>query len=184
MGNLNFLVNRPVGNKNGRILILDVNIDEIRYVLVHIYNANTEVEQVQVLSELSELMKNINFLEENRIVLVGDLNVFSDSKLETKGGKPSLKQKSVAKLLELKEEYDLCDIWRIRNPIKKLYTFRQNPSSGIIDRRLDYIFISNKLQEFSNDTGITPAFKIDHSSVLVTISNYNFFKPGAGLWNI
>ena len=55
-------------------------------------------------------MKNINFLEENRIVLVGDLNVFSDSKLETKGGKPSLKQKSVAKLLELKEEYDLCDI--------------------------------------------------------------------------
>ena len=129
-------------------------------------------------------MKNINFLEENRIVLDGDLNVFSDSKLETKGGKPSLKQKSVAKLLELKEEYDLCDIWRIRNPIKKLYTFRQNPSSGIIDRRLDYIFISNKLQEFSNDTGITPAFKIDHSSVLVTISNYNFFKLGAGLWNI
>ena len=45
------------------------------------------------------------------------------------------------KLLELKEEYDLCDIWRIRNPTKKLYTFRQNHSAGIINRRLDYIFI-------------------------------------------
>ena len=55
-------------------------------------------------------MKNINFSKENHIVLAGDLNVFFDSKLETKGGKPSLKQKSVAKLLELKEEYDLCDI--------------------------------------------------------------------------
>ena len=55
-------------------------------------------------------MKNIIFLEENRIDSAGDLNVFFDSKLETKGGKPSLKQKSVAKLLELKEEYDLCDI--------------------------------------------------------------------------
>ena len=51
-------------------------------------------------------MKNINFSEENRIVLAGDLNVFIVSKLETKGGKPSLKQKSLAKLLELKEEYE------------------------------------------------------------------------------
>ena len=122
-------------------------------------------------------MKNIIFLEENRIDSAGDLNVFFDSKLETKGGKLSLKQKSVAKLLELKEEYDLRDIWRIRNPTKKLYTFRQN-HSGIINRRLDYIFISNKLHEFSNDTDIIPAFKIDHYSALVTISNYTFFKTG------
>ena len=47
-GNLNFSVNKQVGDKNGRILILDVNIGEIRYVLANIYNANTEVEQVQV----------------------------------------------------------------------------------------------------------------------------------------
>ena len=51
-----------------------------------------------------------------------------------------------------------------------------------INRRLDYIFISNKLQEFSNDTGVIPAFKTNHSSVLITSSNYNFFKPGPGLW--
>ena len=36
--------------------------------LVNINNSNTEVEQVQVLSELSELMKNINFSGKNRIV--------------------------------------------------------------------------------------------------------------------
>ena len=47
-GNLNFSVNKQVGNKNGRILILDVNIDEIVYVLVNIYNANTEVQHVIV----------------------------------------------------------------------------------------------------------------------------------------
>ena len=91
-------------------------------------------------------MQNINCSEENRIVLAGDLNVFIVSKLETKGGKPSLKQKSLAKLLELKEEYDLCDISIIKNSTKKLYTFKQNHSSGIINRRLDYIFILNKLQ--------------------------------------
>ena len=34
-GNINFLVNKQVGYKNDRILILDVNLDEIRYVLVN-----------------------------------------------------------------------------------------------------------------------------------------------------
>ena len=53
-------------------------MDEIRYVLVSIYNTNAEVEQVQVLRELSELMKNKNFSEEDRIVLAGDLNLFVD----------------------------------------------------------------------------------------------------------
>ena len=109
-GDLNFLVNKQVGNKNRHILILDVNIVKMGYVLVNIYNANTELEK--------ELMKNINFLEQNCIILAGDLIVFFDSKLETNEGKPSVKQKSVVKHLELKEEYNLCDIWRIRNPTK------------------------------------------------------------------
>ena len=55
---------------------------------------------------------------------------------------------------------------------KNLYTFRQNHSFGITNHRLDYIFISNKLQKFPNDTDIILAFKTDHSSVLVAISNY------------
>ena len=56
-------MNKQVGDKNERIIIPDVNIDEIRYVLVNIYNANTEVQQLQILSELNELMRNINFSE-------------------------------------------------------------------------------------------------------------------------
>ena len=62
-----------VEDKNGRIL--DINIDEIRYVLVNIY---TEVEQVQVLRKLCKLMKNINILDENSIVFVDELNVVFD----------------------------------------------------------------------------------------------------------
>ena len=57
-GNLNLLINKQIGYQNGCILILDVNIDKITYVLVGIFNGNTEVEQVLVLSELRETMKN------------------------------------------------------------------------------------------------------------------------------
>ena len=70
-----------------------------------------------------------------------------------------LKEKPVARMVELKEKYDLCEIWRIRNLLEKSFTFRQNHSPGILNRRLDYVFISNKLQQFSYKAIILPAFK-------------------------
>ena len=47
---------------------------------------------MHLLNKLIDLMKNINFSGENRIVLASELNVFFDGKLETKRSKPSLKQ--------------------------------------------------------------------------------------------
>ena len=98
------------------------------------------------------------------------------------GGKPILKEKPVAKMIELKEEYDLWGIWRIRYPLEKLFTFRQNHSQGILNLRIYYIFISNKLQEFSNNAITLLAFKIYYLSVSVIIFNYSKIKPGPGLW--
>ena len=94
------------------------------------------------MNDLSELMKKVNITHGKQIVLAGDFNLFFDSNLEAKRGKPILKEKPVARMIELKEEYDLCDIWRIRNPLEKSFTFRQNHFSGIINRRLDCIFLS------------------------------------------
>ena len=141
-------VNSQTTDKHGRTLILDVTRDGSEYILVNIYNANIESEQLKVLNDLSELMKKVNITHGKQVVLAGDFNLFFDSNLEAKRGKPILKEKSVARMIELKEEYDLCDIWRTRNPLEKSSTFRQN--HFLINRRLDYIFISNKLYEYPN----------------------------------
>ena len=45
-------------------------------------------------------------------------------------------------MIEPIESFELCDIWRIRNPKEKRFTFRQNHISGCIQRRLDYFFLS------------------------------------------
>ena len=52
------------------------------------------------------------------------------------------------KNLEFKETYELCDIWRVRNTNSKRFTFTQKYSSGFVQRRLEYILISNTLPEF------------------------------------
>ena len=44
-----------------------------------------------------------------------DFNLFFNSNLDPTGGTLTLKRKSLAELIEPKETYDLCDIWRVRN---------------------------------------------------------------------
>ena len=52
-------------------------------------------------------MKKFNITYGKQIVLAGNFKLLFDSNLEAKGGKPILKEKSVARIVELKEEYDL-----------------------------------------------------------------------------
>ena len=51
----------------------------------------------------------------------------------------------------------------------KRFTFTQKHSSGFIQRRLDYILISNTLQEFVTMTDILTPISTDHSSILFSL---------------
>ena len=116
--------------KNGGILILDAKNDQTNFALVNIYNPNIKPEQVKAVLDVGKMLETIKNLSDKHIVLAGDFNFFFDASLDSYGGKPTLKKKSIATFIELKEKFDLCDIWRIRNPKTKRYTFRQKHVSG------------------------------------------------------
>ena len=86
-------------------------------------------------------------------------------------GMGNLHWKSLTNLNELKEAYDLCDICRIKNTKVTQFNFTQQHSFRLIQRRFDYIFISNGLQEFVSKSGILNPISTDHSSVLFCFSN-------------
>ena len=110
--------------------------------MINLCNANTEKEQSEVLNNLFALLKTFDINPNKHIIMAEDFNLFFNSNLDAAGGNPTLKRKSLAKLIELKEPYDLCDIWRVRNTKVKQFTFTQQHSSGFIQRRLDYFFLS------------------------------------------
>ena len=58
--------------------------------------------------------------------MAGDFNLFFDSKLDAQGANPTIKTNSLAKLIEIKESYNLCDIWRVRNTKSKRFILRKN----------------------------------------------------------
>ena len=76
----------------------------------------------------------------------------------------------------------MCDIWRVHNPHKKLLAFLQKHFTSIIQRRLDYIFISNSLQESVKKTEILKALLSDHSPISCSFVNNDTFARGSGVW--
>ena len=59
LGSKSFVVKNKRNDDDGRILILDVSIDDTDYILVHIYNANNETEQIKVFNDLHLLLNSL-----------------------------------------------------------------------------------------------------------------------------
>ena len=85
-------------------------------------------------------------------------------------------------MIEIIENFEMCDNWRIQNPTEKRFTFHQNHISGYIQRRLDYFFVSNKLQESIKSTDILASPSADHSPIFFTLRRLQIIAKGKGLW--
>ena len=59
-GNIIFVIKKQLNGGNGRILILEVTIDDTEYLLINICNANTEQHQLEALQNLSILRENFD----------------------------------------------------------------------------------------------------------------------------
>ena len=82
--------------------------------------ANTEKDQIQVLSILFSLSKTFDIDPNKQLIMAGYFNIFFNAELDAADGNPTLKRKSLAKLIEHEEAYKFFDIWRIRNVKEKM----------------------------------------------------------------
>ena len=73
----------------------------------------------------------------------GDWNFTENLSLDILGGNPRLWTKSLDQINDIKDSYDLLDIWRHRNPNKREYTYYRK-SEGRASR-MDRIYLSDSL---------------------------------------
>ena len=140
VGSKSFVLANQTADKNGRLLLIEAIYDDVKFVLINIYNCNTESQQLLTLTELHKILQNVDDIGNKNIIVGGDFNFHFNSKLEAKGRKPTLKKKSLGKMIELIESFELCDVWRIQNPTEKRFTFRQNHILGNITAKARLFF--------------------------------------------
>ena len=145
-----------------------------------IYNENTEREQIILLKKLNVLLESFSDILEHDIIMGGDWNFILDKKLDAYGGNPLLKLSSIAEITKIIEQYDLCDIFRVRFPENKRFSFRQSTPRRL--RRLDFFLISNSLQESAKKTEILTSLSSDHSPVLIALDAVPETIKGSTYW--
>ena len=119
--------------------------------------------------------------EQKKIVIGGDFNIALDSDLDCSGGNAS-KKDSVKNIQDLCLDYDLVDIWRIRNPETKFFTWRQK--KPLIQGRLDYWLISDVCQEDIEKPDIISSINSDHSAIVLHFNNIDRQKHGPSFLEI
>ena len=132
-------------------------------------------------SKISEELKSSLILADSSFVLGGEFSVIFGYDLD--GSRGIKKTKESVKILEdICLEQDLIDIWRVRNPSEKRFTWRQK--TPIIQRRLDYWLVNDSLQDDIVSVDIIPSIGSDHSAI--TLSNsFNGIgdsKRGPSFW--
>ena len=130
-------------DNNGRFIIMYAYVQNKPFLLVNYYAPNDEGGQVQTLSEINNIIDKIG-IEINTSIIWGggggDFNLYFDTFLDADGGNPKLKINSLSRLISMMEENELSDIFRIRYPDSRQFTWRcKNP---LKQRRLiTYLFL-------------------------------------------
>ncbi len=161
-------INKVDTDTEGRMILMTCTIQDTKYLLYNVYGPNSKKEHKLFLENLKNKFNEVNVDDYEYIIGGGDWN-FTDTDIDRLGGNYTVWQESSTIMEEIAEKNDIIDIWRVRNPDTKRFTFRQKNKGNIIQSRLDRLYISDTLQYNVSRTDIFPSVRSDHSGVKVSI---------------
>ena len=135
--------------------------------LINYYGSNTQPEQVKILKEIDNHLKNLIRSDDDdaKIILGGDLNMYFDCHLDTLGGSPNVKQDSCHTVKLIMSEFALIDLSRVQNPTLRQFTWPRSNHRKM--RQLDYLLIPNDLQFEVKSCEILAPLQSDHFPVFL-----------------
>ena len=99
LGSKKFSVNKICKDNNSRVLIIEAEIEAGTFILLNLYNPNSETGQLQPLSDNDLLLSEFSLDDTKTIVFARDFNLIFNQKIEATGGNPVLNKKSISKSL-------------------------------------------------------------------------------------
>ena len=173
---LSFTIFSVANDKDGRYLILDIDVFNTRITLATVYGPNSD-DPIFFETFFSALRSFPN----SDVIIAGDWNVHMNVNLDKVGGNPVTSFRARAVIEEATKEFSLVDIWRIRHPVSKEFTFT-NPTP-LRKSRIDYFLVSTSCCPLVTTCSIDPGYLSDHRSVSLTL-NLLKIRRGPGFWKL
>ena len=169
-------------SNDGRILLLNVQINDDIVTLVSAYAPNIEIEKIEFYLKLQNFIKSNSDNIQNLIV-AGDFNACL-KKTDRSPESAKMDKSDVAFEYMLKHTL-LKDTWQIGKSSSPGFTYFDKKSRSY--SRIDYILVSEKLLYDLNNVCITQPVKntnvIDHMALKATYNCYTS-KKGPGYWKL
>ena len=172
---------------NDRILISSVVIENETILISNCYSPSNSVAcKSEFLSRLNDIMLSLYEDEEissENVIILGDFNLSRNKELDIISGKPHAKV-NIDEFNELILNLNVNDIYRIKNPFEKTFTWtRKKFNEKRVSRRLDYIFVSDSLVPFTTDVNIVNLGFSDHRAVVLK-TDCSSFKKGPNIYKM
>ena len=142
-----FKINRVTRDSEGRFIMINIMIRDEIINLVNIYGPNDDNPEF-----FRSLQDRLECFKEGSYIIGGDFNVVQDYELDTLNITGFNNPNAREKLLEMQQDLDLSDPWRVENPSKKLFTWHARQKHS----RLDYFLTSTDMLDLVSNCHIKP----------------------------
>lgn len=158
---------------DGRVIIIEICIDNFTYLFCNIYSPNEDKPEFFV-----KVAEAIETFDNRNIIWGGDFNLVLDTVLDRYQSTHN-NHKSLEIVKAYMNEASLNDVWRIKNPDKKIYSwFRRRPFAM---SRIDLFLISNSIMNLVSECELSVTPMSDHSLLTLTLRT-TLQSRGPGLW--
>ena len=116
---------KKVIDPNGRYISIEVQINDEKYFLVNVYGPNNDNKAVQFYDHLIDFLRKEGLAYEDKIIISGDFNCPINPLLDKQVGILVLRKKVVERIEEIQTTFNLHDVWRVKSPQAKSFTWSQ-----------------------------------------------------------
>jgi exonuclease III len=174
---------RTVIDENGRYIFLEGKFNGQELGLINYYGPTTDKQSEQI-DYFHKLLPYINEIS-HKLIMGGDFNTCLAPEFDRYKSKDDNPTKFANFLQNTMDENSLVDIWRIKNPETRRYTWRKVVHKGIQQSRLDMWLIANSFIYKTNDTTIDTSILSDHNLITLELETLGSLKNrGRGSWKL
>ena len=163
-------------DNNGRIVAatLEDADSDTRVNIINIYAPNVPRERKEFYDKLWQYKPG-----DVNIVLTGDFNCVAEPDIDKYGGNHTSGTTGIEELTQFLNDHNLVDIWRVKHPNDRIYTWNSKDFSQ--RSRLDRWYVREGSEGYST---IRACPHSDHSAIELTLKTSQGSKRGKGTWKL
>lgn len=156
--NFDFKVNKVITEANGNFLIVHITTLNRNITLINLYGPNRD--NPDLFTYLNNIILENNF---QNIIWGGDWNLVQNPNIDYINYKHNNNPRSQEKVLEIKGNLELSDVWRETN--QEIPRFTWHRAHPYQQSRLDFFLLSDNLLPYVKISDILIGYRSDHSFI-------------------